>query len=101
MKRGNHRSDPEQKKALFEAILSLENNNQCARFFADLCTPAELEAMVDRWLCARLLNEGKPYRTIAEETGVSITTVTRVARFLNNGFNGYKEILEKTGSVKG
>jgi TrpR-related protein YerC/YecD len=95
MKRGNHRSDPEQKKSLFEAILSLENNNECARFFADLCTPAELEAMVDRWQCVQLLTAGKSYRSIAEETGISITTVTRVARFLNNGFNGYKEVLEK------
>jgi TrpR-related protein YerC/YecD len=64
-------------------------------FFEDICTPAEIEALVDRWQVAGLLYRGMPYRAISEKTGVSVATVTRVARFLFNGNSGYKIILER------
>ncbi len=80
---------------LFEAILSLGGKKECEEFFTDLCTPAELLAMADRWKAARLLDRGLPYREIYEKTGVSTATVTRVARALNFGRNGYRQALER------
>jgi TrpR-related protein YerC/YecD len=82
-------------KELFNAILKLEDLEELRKFFSDLCTPAELQAMSDRWRVAQLLNEGLPYRTIYEKTGVSTATVTRVARCLEYG-EGYRLVLQKT-----
>ncbi len=82
-------------KDLFEAFLKIENTQECRAFLSDLCTPAELEALADRWRVARLLIKGMPYREISEVTGVSSATVTRVARFLFNGNQGYKKIIER------
>ena len=64
-------------------------------FFTDLCTPAELEAMADRWQVVPLLHQGIPYRTIHEKTGVSVTTITRVARCLTLGSGGYNLIYDR------
>ncbi|HEX7325169.1 MAG TPA: YerC/YecD family TrpR-related protein, partial [Rhodanobacteraceae bacterium] len=58
-------------------------------FLHDLCTPAELEALVDRWTVVPHVMQGMPYREIHERTAVSITTIGRVARFLNQGNGGY------------
>ncbi len=74
---------------LCKAFLELKSIRQCENFLRDLCTPAEMQAFVDRWQVARLLAKGKTYRDVSEETGVSSTTVTRVARFLNDGFKLY------------
>lgn len=81
-------------KELFEAILKLENLEECQKFFTDLCTPAEIQAMSDRWNVAQLLTQNIPYRTIYERTGVSTATVTRVARSLEYG-EGYRGVLQK------
>jgi len=81
--------------ALYEAILSIEDVEECKNFFHDLCTPSELEEFSSRWLIARLLNTKKSYREIASQTGVSTTTIGRVARFIKYGNNGYKNILDK------
>lgn len=83
-------------KELFQAILQLENLEECERFMADLCTPAELLSMADRWRAARLISQGVPYRSIYEKTGVSTATVTRVARALTYGEGGYRTILERS-----
>ena len=82
---------------LFQAILLLKNKEECAAFFTDLCTPAELQALADRWLVAGLLAEGKKsYRQIHEETGVSLVTIGRVARFLTReSYQGYRLILQR------
>ena len=80
---------------LFKAILALENLEECKEFLYDLCTPSEIEEFSSRWLIARLLLEKKPYRQIANETGFSTTTITRVARFVKYGNNGYKTILDR------
>lgn len=84
--------------ALFRAITSIRNVAECRNFFKDLCTPAELQALVDRWQVVALLQEGLPYRRIHELTGVSVTTVGRVARFLSDGFGGYRAAIERAKS---
>jgi TrpR-related protein YerC/YecD len=82
-------------QGLYRAILSLESEAECERFFADLCTPAELEALVDRWSVVKYLQDGLPYRKIHEITGVSVTTIGRVARFLTSGNGGYQTALKR------
>jgi TrpR-related protein YerC/YecD len=93
--------DPVQKRALFTAVLGLKTAEDCAAFFTDLCTPAELDAMAGRWLVARLLDRGLSYREISAKTGISTATVTRVARCLTYGREGgYRRALnaQKGGS---
>ena len=82
--------------ALFEAIITLETAAECRNFFKDLCTPAELQALVDRWQVVAYLQKGLPYRQIHDLTGVSVTTIGRVARFLTDGFGGYQTAIERT-----
>ena len=65
-------------------------------FFLDLCTPAELQAMKDRWAVVELLTEGLTYRSIHDQTGVSVTTIGRVARCLADGTGGYRTALART-----
>ena len=81
--------------ALFDAVLRLRDVDECRRFFKDLCTPAELQALVDRWQVVELLEQELPYRKIHDLTGVSVTTIGRVARFLADGFGGYRVALER------
>ena len=81
---------------LFEAILSLRTVDEAERFFRDLCTLAELEALTHRWQAARLLDQGLPYLEVAARTGASTTTVTRVAHWLRHGEGGYRLALERT-----
>ena len=83
---------------LFRAIISLQTVDECRSFFKDLCTPAELQALVDRWQVVALLEEGLPYRAIHDMTGVSVTTVGRVARFLSDGFGGYRIAIDRAPS---
>lgn len=82
--------------ALFEAVISLRNSKECRNFFKDLCTPAELQALVDRWQVVEYLEQDLPYRKIHDLTGVSVTTIGRVARFLTDGFGGYRTAIERT-----
>jgi len=85
-------------KALFRAVLTLETETECRQFLADLCTPAELEALIDRWSVVPLIQDGLPYRRIHDMTGVSVTTIGRVARFLSGGNGGYQTVLDRLGS---
>lgn len=82
-------------ESLYTAFLTLEKPAEVRQFLLDLCTPAELEAIVDRWWTANLLNEGRSYREISEITGVSVTTIGRVARYLNMGEGGYRMALRR------
>ncbi|MBB3227086.1 TrpR-related protein YerC/YecD [Luteibacter sp. Sphag1AF] len=75
--------------SLCEALLALKTVPEMRAFLHDLCTPAELEVMVDRWSVVPYLLEGRSYRDIHERTAVSITTIGRVARYLNQGSGGY------------
>lgn len=81
---------------LMHAISLLKDEKEALQFFTDLCTPAELESMADRWQVVPLLRQGIPYRTIHEQTAVSVTTITRVARCLSFGTGGYKLIAERS-----
>lgn len=85
--------------ALCEAFLKLKTKEECRNFLNDLCTPAEMEALAGRWLVAKMLVKDIPYRKIAQDTGVSVTTIGRVARFLTHGNNGYKIILKRLGCL--
>ena len=85
-------------QALFGAILALENTAECRRFLEDLCTPAELEALIDRWSVVPLLEDGLPYRKIHDMTGVSVTTIGRVARCLAGTTGGYRAVLNRLGA---
>ena len=88
-----------ERKALFAAVLSLRSAAECEAFFADLCTPAELDALAGRWTVARLLDKGIPYREISQKTGISTATVTRVARCLTYGNDGgYRRLLDQAGA---
>ncbi len=90
----HHRTRAE--NALFGAIVSMKNVPECRNLFKDLCTPAELQALVDRWQAVERLHQGLPYRQIHDLTGVSVTTIGRVARFLTDGFGGYATAIERT-----
>ena len=87
-------------KGLYQAILSLRTPGECQQFFSDLCTPAELAALVDRWAVVAYLNDGLPYRQIHALTGVSVTTIGRVGRFLTNGNGGYSKALERLKNLR-
>ena len=76
-------------RALYQAVLTLRSAEECRAFFRDLCTPAELQALADRWAVVELLRQELPYREIHRQTGVSVTTIGRVARFLLAGNGGY------------
>lgn len=76
-------------KALAKAFAALQDPAEVGDFLRDLCTPAELEAMTDRWRVVPLLLQDVPYREIHQRTGVSVTTVGRVARTLEHGDGGY------------
>ena len=82
-------------KELFKAIITIDSMDECKNFFYDLCTPSEIEEFSTRWLIVKLLSKKKPYRQIALETGVSTTTVGRVARYMKYGHDGYNTILKK------
>jgi len=81
--------------ALFQAVISLRDVQECRNFFKDLCTPAELQALADRWQVVELLKQDLPYRRIHDLTGVSVTTIGRVARFLGDGFGGYRTAFDR------
>jgi TrpR-related protein YerC/YecD len=84
---------------LFSTILKLKDVGECRAFFQDLCTPAELQAMKDRWAVAELLADGLTYRQIRDKTGVSVTTVGRVARCLTEKPAGYSAVLRRLGKL--
>jgi TrpR-related protein YerC/YecD len=90
-------SGADQARALCEALLALSDPEEARRFLSDLCTPAEVRALSERWQVARLLDEGAlSYRQISEATGVSTATIVRVARFLRDEpHQGYRAVLDR------
>jgi len=88
-------------RSLFGAVLTLKTVEECRSFFRDLCTPAELQALADRWAVVALLQQGVPYREIYKQTGVSVTTIGRVARYLTNGNGGYSLATERLKEHRG
>ena len=81
--------------SLFEAVLALQSEDEAAAFFRDLCTLRELEDLSHRWAVVRLLDQGRPYRQIAEDTGASTATVTRINQWLQHGAGGYRLVLDR------
>ena len=83
---------------LSKVISELGSVDEVERFLRDLCTLGELQAMSHRWEVAKLLDHGLPYQRIAEQTGASTTTVTRVAHWLRHGEGGYRLALDRLPS---
>ena len=77
----------------FKAILSLKTEEDCARFFEDVATIGEVQAMAQRLHVAKLLNDGCKYSDVAEVTGASTATISRVSRCLTYGADGYELVL--------
>lgn len=80
---------------LFEAILSLQNEEECYLFFEDVCTVNELLSLSQRFEVAKMLRERKTYLEIAEKTGASTATISRVNRSLNYGNDGYEMVFKR------
>ncbi len=81
--------------SLFDAILSLENREECYTFFEDVCTVNELLSLSQRFEVAKMLREQKTYLDIAEKTGASTATISRVNRSLNYGNDGYDMVFAR------
>lgn len=80
---------------LFEAILQLENTDECYMFFEDICTITELQALAQRMVVAKMLSEKITYQEISKETGASTATISRVNRCVAYGAGGYNLVLER------
>jgi len=88
-------------RSLYAAVLALDSVEEARAFFRDLCTPAELQALADRWAVVELLERGLPYREVQRLTGVSVTTIGRVARYLTQGNGGYATITARLRGASG
>ncbi|MBQ4282574.1 MAG: TrpR YerC/YecD [Lachnospira sp.] len=85
---------------LFEAVLCLKNMDECFGFFEDICTINELLSLSQRFEVAKMLREKKTYLDIAEKTGASTATISRVNRSLNYGNDGYDMVFERMGIIE-
>ena len=90
----NIQREGESMAALFKAVLSLKNEDECRRFFEDLCTISELQAMEQRFEVAVMLDKGCIYSEIAKQTGASTATISRVNKCLKYGADGYRAALD-------
>ena len=80
-------------KRLAKALLSIKNEKDMLNFLRDACTLEELEEISGRWQAVEMISQKIPYREISKRTGLSTTTVTRIAHWLNSGEGGYKKAL--------
>lgn len=80
---------------LFDAILTLQDKEECYIFFEDVCTINELLSISQRYEVAKMLREGNTYLEIANATGASTATISRVNRSLNYGNDGYDMVLKR------
>jgi len=99
----SHRTLTPRQEALAErnlitALMTMKTPEECRAFLKDLCTPAELQAMADRWAVVECLQQDLPYREIHRLTGVSLTTIGRVARYMADGAGGYALAVDRLGS---
>ena len=86
--------------SLFEAILSLQDKEECYAFFEDVCTVNELLSLSQRFEVAKMLREKRTYLEIAEKTGASTATISRVNRSLNYGNDGYEMVFDRMGKER-
>ena len=91
----NRKLKDEDLDILFRGILKLQTVEDCYDFFEDLFTIAELRAMVQRFQVARMLDEGRIYSDIVQETGASTATISRVNKCLVYGSDGYRKMLDR------
>ena len=91
----NRKLQDEDMDILFRGILKLKTVDECYDFFEDLCTISELRAMVQRFQVARMLDEGRIYSDIVQETGASTATISRVNKCLVYGSDGYRRMLDR------
>ena len=87
-------------KALFEAILSLDGIDECAKFFEDVCTIKEIQDLSQRYAVAKMLDDGEKYQKIEAATGASTATISRVNKCLAYGSGGYRSVLQKSKQNK-
>lgn len=97
----NEKLQDENLDSLFKAILTLQTTDECYRFFEDLCTVPELKAMAQRIVVAQMLTERHIYTDIVNKTGASTATISRVARALNYGSDGYTLVFHRLGIGQG
>ena len=90
----------EQVDDFFEAVLTLETMEECYRFFEDICTIKEINAIAQRLEVAKLLKENKTYNEIEAKTGASTATISRINRSLNYGAEGYILVMKKLGYIE-
>lgn len=100
MDSSNSKIKSEELDLLFNAILELKNIDECYKFFEDVATINEMKALAQRIHVAKLLNDKKTYTDIADKTGASTATISRVNRCLNYGSEGYKLILKRLENDK-
>ena len=91
----NRKNKGEAVNAFYDAVLQLKTREECNAFFDDVCTINELVSIAQRFAVARMLRSGKTYLEIAEKTGASTATISRVNRSLNYGSDGYKIVLDR------
>lgn len=82
-------------KNLWKALLKLDSEKECEQFFRDIATFSEIQALAERWQVAQMVDKGQSYREINKTTGVSTTTITRVAHWLHHGMGGYRLVLDR------
>ena len=87
-------------KELAKLFAKINDSDQMGKLLQDILTPQELEDLVLRWEIIKLLNSGMPQREIAQTLGVAIGTVSRGARELKYGHNGFVQLLKHTGQAK-
>ena len=85
---------------LFDGILTLENREDCYRFFEDICTVNEIRAISQRLQVAKLLNQKKTYSEIEKETKASTATISRINKCIAYGADGYRRVLERLEQKK-
>jgi TrpR-related protein YerC/YecD len=81
--------------SLLEAIVYIQTIKEAKQFFRDLLTESEIKEFANRWQAAKMLDNNVSYVQIAKQTGLSSTTIARIAKWLNNGAGGYKLILDR------
>lgn len=85
---------------LFTVLLELKTTAEARKFLRDLLTEAEIKEFANRWQVVRMLDKKVPYETITKQTGMSSTTIARIAKWLNGKIGGYKFMLERTKNNK-
>ena len=90
----------EEVDALFEAILSLQDIDECYKFFEDVCTVKEILEIAQRLKAAKMLKDGRNYAEVCKATGMSTATISRVSKCLEYGDGGYELVIERTEGSK-